>query len=202
MEHNAAITIASGKTTWMTPGYGHGEPADFLDRIEKHLGAVMVDPAGHPRSFVKAHTTVLQPEFAGGYARHPGHVVIGDGLLMDWRALWLEARKANGWAEGPVFVNWPYGATSNPKWAAKCAAAAAAGVEIVALCAARVGTAWWCRNINETDCVAIEYEGRMHFVDPDDQTRDFGATFDAAIVYWGPRRRQFLQAFEDLGHVR
>ena len=205
MGHNTDIALQSGKQDWMTPGRGKGRPNDFLERVER-LGRIMFDPCGHPRSYVRPYSAVYHPSLKGieGFEDYaPELVQYGDGLQVDWRAAWLQAVRSNGHRIGPAFVNWPYGATENPQWAKKVVEAAGAGVEIVVLCAARVGTVWWCRNVNEQDTAAIEVEGRIKFIDatnPDRKT--IGATFDASVVYYGNRKDLFLEAFGDLGRVR
>lgn len=91
---------------------------------------------------------------------------------------------------GLVYVNPPYGKPM-PQWVARCVEHVRAGGEVLLLVPARTDTAWWARI---TDCpgVAVGFiRGRLRFELPGVVPES--APFPCALIYYGPRRAQFLQ---------
>jgi hypothetical protein len=97
---------------------------------------------------------------------------------------------ANGlalsWSNLRVFVNPPYGRAIRA-WAVKMATEPVA--ELVALLPVRAGSGWF-RLLMHADAVACMFlEGRLQF-------SGYGsAPFDSVLVYRGPRRVEFIEAF-------
>lgn len=179
--HVTKVTLSSAKQDWLTPPY-------FLD-IVRTLGPIAMDPCANPQSFVRAWW-----QFFG-----PGHI---DGLDVRWYI-----------PENTVcFVNPPYGRALH-LWAAKMAAEGssiihAADAHLVALIPARTGTGYWERFLWPfADAVCFWHGGtshpsRMCFYGLDGRPADTGATFDAAVVYFGKRRERFRDVFAPYGTVQ
>jgi len=180
--HTVKVTLSSAKQDWLTPPY-------FLD-IVRQLGPIALDPCANPLSFVKAWWS-----FYGG----PNHV---DGLAQRWFI-----------PENTVcFVNPPYGRTLH-LWAAKMASEGSsiirdAGAHEVSLIPARTGTGYWEKYIWPfADAVCFwhgghQYPARMCFYGLDGRPADTGATFDAAVVYFGKQRERFKEIFTPYGTVQ
>lgn len=178
--HTVKVTLGSNKQDWLTPPY-------FLD-IVRQLGPISVDPCANPRSFVNAWFSAYWPWV--------------DGLSFRWYT-----------PENTVcFVNPPYG-RSLSFWASKMAADGStiitqANAHLVALIPARVGTGYWEQYIWPfADAVCFwhggtKYPSRMVFYGLDGRPADAGATFDAAVVYFGQQRERFKEVFEPYGKVQ
>lgn len=178
--HVTKITLSSNKQDWLTPNY-------FIDLV-RLLGPIALDPCGNPYSFVNAWTT-----FYG-----LNHI---DGLIARWFVP----------KDTVVWCNPPYGRTLD-KWTNKMAtegeAIAKANAHLVALIPARTGTGYWDRYIWPfADAVCFwtggtQHPSRMCFYDLSGRPADTGATFDAAVVYFGKRRDRFQQVFGSYGNVQ
>lgn len=128
-------------------------PLDFL-AVLLRLGPVVFDPCGNPLSVVPAARQVLLPE---------------DGLTASWPA------------RGLVFCNPPYG-RDLPAWAARLAAHAAAGGEVVSLVPARTDTGWWSTLDPVVWCA---WSGRLRFLQT---VADWRAS--AAGARWAAREKK------------
>lgn len=180
--HTTKVTLSSAKQDWLTPPY-------FLD-IVRELGPIALDPCANPQSFVRAWWSFFGP---------PNHV---DGLSLRWYTP----------ADTVCFVNPPYGRTLS-WWAQKMASEGstiirASGAHLVALIPARTGTGYWEQFLWPfADAVCFwhggtQYPSRMCFYGLDGRPADTGATFDAAVVYFGQRRDRFKDVFSRYGTVQ
>lgn len=99
-------------------------------------------------------------------------------------------------SSGLIYVNCPYGRTIG-RWTAKCRNEAEEGAEIIALLPARTDTRWWrdCTPPRSARAVAF-LRGRLRFVGA-----PAGAPFPSCLVYWGPRKYRFADAFADAGAI-
>lgn len=180
--HVTKVTLSSAKQDWLTPPY-------FLD-IVRRFGPIALDPCGNPRSFVHAWMTYFGP---------PNHIC---GLTNSW---WVPEKTV-------CFINPPYGRTLN-LWAMRMAseygnACSQPRGSLIALIPARTGTGYWEQFIWPfADAVCFwhggtQYPSRMCFYDLTGRPAETGATFDAAVVYFGPQRDKFQSVFDTYGTVQ
>jgi len=179
--HTTKVTLSSAKQDWLTPPY-------FLD-IVRQMGPISLDPCANPQSFVRAWVSYYGSN----------HI---DGLSTRWYT-----------PENTVcFVNPPYG-RSLAIWAQKMASEGSsiirdAGGHEVVLIPARTGTGYWERYIWPfADAVCFWHGGskhpaRMCFYSLDGRPADIGATFDAAVIYFGKQRDKFKDVFAPYGTVQ
>lgn len=120
------------------------------------LGPIALDPCWDPRSLVR-------PEFYIDAA--------GNGLAYDWGV------------DGLVYVNMPY--SEQARWIEKCATQGAQGRKVVALVQAKPGERVWMEYIWPSAKVVAFLKGRLTFVRPDG-IKSQSATFNSALVWWGP----------------
>ena len=180
--HGVKVTLSSDKQNWLTPPY-------FLDLVRK-IGPISFDPCANPLSFVHAWWSCYGPE---------NHI---DGLSFRWQIP----------RDTVCFVNPPYG-RALALWANKMAADGSTiihkdGAHLVALIPARTGTGYWEKFIWPfADAVCFWHGGTQHpsrmcFYNLDGRPADTGATFDAAVVYFGARRDRFKDVFDSYGTVQ
>lgn len=143
-------------------------PAVVLDLV-RQLGPIGLDPAGHQESLVGA---AVEYRLARG----------DDGLVMPWTV------------SGLVYVNPPFG-RALPEWAAKAAAEARKGAEIILLTPARTDTRWWHGTILQADAICY-WRGRLTF-----EGAPAPSPFPSALSYWGPSADRFAEVFGTRGHV-
>lgn len=124
---NAAL-LSSDDQTWNTPRW-------FIDRIEKALGRIALDPCSNSWSEVRA---------AREFRLERGK----DGLSLPWRGL--------------TYVNPPYG-RAIAVWTARCADQAGEGAEVIALVPSRTDTAWWQAAARSCQAVVL-WRGRFKFM--------------------------------------
>lgn len=179
--HVTKVTLSSAKQDWLTPPY-------FLDLV-RAVGPIALDPCANVMSFVRAWCS-----FYG-----PPHV---DGLGVRWYI-----------PENTVcFVNPPYGRTLS-LWANKMASEGSTiitrgNASLISLIPARTGTGYWEKFIWPfADAVCFWHGGtlypsRMCFYGLDGRPADTGATFDAAVVYFGKQRDRFKDVFSPYGTVQ
>lgn len=109
----------------------------------------------------------------------------------------LEASWAScvGDRDGLVYVNPPY--SQLRQWLMKCAdeSHAESTLEIVALIPARTDTRAWHGSVSTADAVCF-WRGRITFVGA-----QHPAPFPSALIYWGPRRYAFADAFAARGLI-
>ena len=175
------IMLSSEKQNWLTPPY-------FLD-IVREVGPIALDPCGNVCSFVRAWCSFYGPH----------HV---DGLDVRWYI-----------PENTVcFVNPEYGRTLH-LWTSKMASEGSSVIyngnaSLIALIPSRTGTGYWEKFIWPfADAVCFWHGGtkhpaRMCFYNLDGRPADIGATFDAAVVYFGKHRDRFHSAFSPYGTVQ
>ncbi len=177
----SAALLSSAWEHWTTP-------ESFLARVRR-LGRIGLDPCANEASTVGASCQAFGLKKA---ARMWGsETAPEDGLTLDWRACLLGASL--------VFVNPPYG-RAIPPWAAKMAMEGRRGAEIVALLPARTDAGWFQRHIlDEATALLFWGPGRISFDNPPVGVRGAGSTVSNAVAYWGPRPRQFGEAFEGCG---
>ena len=180
--HGVKVTLGSDKQDWLTPPY-------FLDMVRR-LGPIALDPSANWQSFVRAWLSCYGPE---------NHI---DGLSFRWFI-----------PENTVcFVNPPYGRALT-LWANKMATDGSTiisegNAHLVALIPARTGTGYWEKYIWPfADAVCFWHGGtlypsRMCFYGLDGRPSPQGATFDAAVIYFGKQRDRFKEIFESVGTVQ
>lgn len=110
---------------------------------------------------------------------------------------------SESWAgKGLVFCNPPF--SRKGKWARKASLEASllgSNTEIVMLVPNGICAAWF-DPLLDGDALCF-WKGRMKFVE---RTEEFvyaeraGAMFDVALAYFGPRRWEFMAAFDKLGY--
>ena len=175
--HNHRVTTSSLKQNWLTPPW-------FIN-VVRRVGPIALDPCGNPQSFVHAWWTY--------YGLN--HI---DGLLSPWQI-----------PEGTVcFANPEYGRTLH-LWAAKMAAEGQkTNGHVIGLIPARTGTGYWEKYIwPYADAVCFwhggsEFPSRISFYNLDGRPAKIGATFDAAVVYYGKGRDRFKDVFDKYGTVK
>lgn len=178
--HAVKITLSSTKQDWLTPPY-------FLN-IVRRVGPIALDPCANPFSFVYAWKS-----FHG-----PNHIC---GLTNSW---WVP--------EGTVcFVNPPYG-RSICDWVAKMVHEYGDTKDnrgdLIALIPSRTGTGYWEQFIWPfADAVCFwhggtQFPSRIKFYGLDGRPAELGATFDAAVVYFGKCRDRFASVFSEYGRVQ
>lgn len=179
--HVTKVTLSSAKQDWLSPPY-------FLD-IVRQIGPIALDPCANVYSFVHAWWSFYGPQ----------HV---DGLRNSW---WVPPSTV-------CFVNPPYGRMLT-LWAMKMASEygqmpTRPRGSLVALVPARTGTGYWERFIWPfADAVCFwhggtKYPSRMRFYDLSGRPAPTGATFDAAVVYFGTDRERFASVLEPFGTVQ
>lgn len=97
---------------------------------------------------------------------------------------------------GRVYMNPPYGAVIGD-WMTKLRDEHVAGrvPEAIALVPARTDTAWWQDNLSNTSICYVR--GRLRF-----SGHENSAPFPSAVVYFGKRRTEFWEEFDDVGEIR
>jgi hypothetical protein len=159
--------LSSARPDWNTP--------EEILSLVRQLGPIGLDPCSNPTSLVGARVA---------WSLETGD----DGLAVPWRqALWPDY-------VGLVYVNPPYGREIEP-WAAKCAAEAAPGCEIVALLPARTDAGWWQWHITTARAVCF-WRGRLRFLGAESS-----APFPSALAYWGARVGRFRAVFGPHGWI-
>lgn len=175
------IVLASGREDYCTPGV-------VLDAV-RQVAPIGLDPCAHPRSIVNAWHSFYGPTFR--------HV---DGLAHPWSFIRPPTL---------VYANPPYGRSLH-RWLEKAVIEAAKGVQIIMLVPARVSTKYWRNYVWPTKQRVCFWNGgyelqgrtRLRFLDPlTGVLTDSGATFDAALVYWGSRVDRFDRAFRQHGEL-
>jgi hypothetical protein len=172
--------MSSGSGDWQTP-------ACVLERVRK-VGPIALDPCTTRGNPTRAFSICLE---RGPRPGDDDRVHI-DGLAVAW----VDALAA-GKLDGLVYVNCPYGRAIS-QWTKRCNAGAAEdGLEIIALLPARTDTRWWrdCTPPVHAQAVCF-WAGRLRFVGA-----PASAPFPSALVYWGPRKHRFADAFADVGAI-
>lgn len=151
-----------------SPNIHRNTPESFLV-IVRSFSAIGLDPCSNATSTVGARVA-----WDGGKRAT-------DGLRRAWRGF------------GVVFVNPPYGRWI-VGWFEKIKREAALGVEVIALVAARPGSAWYR---NSGAAVICELSKRLKFPPLKVQ-----AMFSSAVLYYGPRADDFAEHFAQHGTIR
>lgn len=156
-----------------------GTPRKYVEAVRTFLGGIGLDPCSNPHSAVGADAEFLLPG--------------RDGLREPW-----DART--------VYVNPPYGSdrergTTIRDWLRRCAEAARAGSEVVALVPVAPNTRHWKLHVwPEASSVCFLADTRVKFLE-DGREGVRGAPMACAMVYWGPRAAAFSDAFSAHGAV-
>jgi hypothetical protein len=168
-------------TNWYTPAW-------LLDLVRK-VGTIGLDPCTDEKNPVCAPTFCTP---GGTYD------VVGLGSVTKANnddGLWFHWSQAG---IGIVFVNPPYSRQDSPHWAAKIAAEAQAGCEIIALLPARVDTGWWHDYIAAHADAACFLRGRPRHSRPGEEAEGAGK-FPSVVVYFGDRAKAFRRVFSGAG---
>lgn len=177
-----APIMSSAKSDWRTP-------AEVLELVRK-VAPIALDPC----------TTVDNPTEARAVMTLDYAEAIPDGLDCEWvggdglKHTWENVAARLG---GLIYVNPPYG-RDIWRWTEKCAEARAAEVDVIALLPARTDTRWWqddCVPPDAADAVCF-WRGRLTFVGA-----PAPAPFPSALVYWGPNKYRFADAFAARGAI-
>lgn len=175
------LLTSSKKDNWRTPK----KALKPVRRFARLLGLpIALDPAGHPKSIVKALRQFL---IKNGE----------DGLKKSWQVQ----------KKGIIFCNPPYGCengnTHKPKslpWLLKMIKQqkkAKGALHGVFLIAARTDSVKVFQNTVYKHASAVCYvRGRLKFIGAES-----GALFPSAFVYFGARPDLFKEVFEEIGHV-
>jgi len=156
-------------------------PPKYVDAIRKFFGGqIALDPCSNRYSIVKARVEYCLPE--------------KDGL-------------AESWNYPTIYVNPPYGAdrergTTIKDWLRKCAEAHSKhGAEVLALVPVATNTRHWKLYVfGAATAVAFLYDTRLRFL-VNGRDGGKGAPMACAMVYWGPRYKQFQEVFIHFGAV-
>ncbi len=146
-------------------------PEWVLDLV-RQIGPIGLDPATSAENPTRAATTFTETE---------------DGLKQAWAG------------RGLVFVNCPWRTTY--KWAAKCAAEAAKGSEIVLLAPASTETAWFHDSILPNAERICLLRGRVAFVDSVTGVPGTAPPCGVLLAYFGPNGSRFEDVFGTKGWV-
>ena len=147
----------------------HYTPRDVLLLVERVFGGI---PDLDPCSNSHTHPNVTA-------RRH--YTQADNGLAQPW--------------SGRVFLNPPYGKEVLPPWIRKLRTEWRRGemTELIALLPARPDTRWFYRVTLEADALCF-IQQRLKFVG-----NTSGAPFPSMLIYFGPRREVFIDAFRDRG---
>lgn len=168
------VVLESGREDWCTSN-------SFLSLV-RQVAPIALDPCGNARSLVNACVEFYGP-----------HVNDVCGLTTPWAPFVPSNMLA--------YCNPPYG-YGLTVWCEKFAREAEQGVQIIALIPARVGTKYWHDYVWPEATQILFPEGREKFIDPITlSTPRHGATFDAAVIYYGNRRARFDGVFGPHGQL-
>ena len=173
--HAARITVAKGHNERRTP-------KGFLELVRQVIGPIMLDPCGHPESYVDSLMVYSGP-------KHNGK----DGLTLSWRGF------------GAVFANPEYGSELKTKWIPKVMEMfgsfhkkshppIARGDQLILLTAARIGTKWLQDHLLEGATALCFLDERLYFDDLEDP-----AAFDSLVSYFGAKPDKFINVFKTRG---
>ncbi len=141
-------------------------PNEVTEPLYRFAGRAVLDPCCNARCVVTHDRS---------YRLTDGE----DGLALPWAST--------------AFVNPPF--CQLRRWAAKCAAEAKRGVEILLLTPARTDTVAWQDYVSTADCVLL-WRGRLTFLGAEQP-----APFPVAIAYWGDRVERFRSVFGRYGLI-
>ena len=157
-----------------------GTPKRYVDAIRSFFGgAIDLDPCSNEFSVVKAHVEYRLPE---------------NGLKETW--------------DFPsIFVNPPYGidqeaGTSIRHWLSRCESSHRIyGSEVIALVPVATNTGHWKNSVyGKALAVCFLHDTRLRFL-VNGQDAGKGAPMSCALIYWGARYDDFLNAFTPFGAV-
>jgi hypothetical protein len=145
-------------------------PADAVAVVREAFGGdIDLDPCASPEAELAVQDNLIGPA-AGGV----------DGLAVPW-------------GERRVYVNPPFDELA--AWAAKCAAEARAGSEVILLLPSRTDTAYWHEHLASASLLCF-WKGRLKFVGA-----PAPCPFPVTFAYWGRSPALFRAAFKARGMV-
>jgi hypothetical protein len=175
---------SSDRSDWQTPD-------EVLERVRR-VEPIALDPCTTADNPCRAKAICVPPGEAGKYASvEVGCEMVVDGLASPW------SRMASR-AGGLIYCNPPYG-RDIWRWLEKCVEAGWEDeAEVIALVPARTDTSWWQRYCSppEPAYAVCFWAGRLTF-----KGAPAPAPFPSALVYWGPRRFRFAEAFASAGRI-
>lgn len=156
-------------------------PPKYVNAIRKFFGGkIDLDPCTNQWSIIKAEVEFQLPD--------------RDGLRVEWNY-------------SSVFVNPPYGAdrtrgTTIRDWLRKCAETHRKyGAEVLGLVPVATNTRHWKLYVwGAATGVAFLYDTRLRFL-VEGREGGKGAPMSCAMIYWGPRYKDFEKAFIKFGAV-
>jgi hypothetical protein len=156
-------------------------PPKYVNAIRKFFGGkIHLDPCTNQWSIVKAEVEFQLPDH--------------DGLRMEWKY-------------PTIFVNPPYGAdrtrgTTIRDWLRKCAETHRKyGAEVLGLVPVATNTRHWKLYVwDAATGVAFLYDTRLRFL-VEGREGGKGAPMSCAMIYWGPRYKEFEKVFIKFGAV-
>jgi site-specific DNA-methyltransferase (adenine-specific) len=173
--------MSSAKSDWQTP-------AEVLDRVRR-VAPIALDPATTRDNPTGAAVICVEHGPMPGDAE----VVLVDGLAegRNWQFPGPGLPE-----EGLIYVNPPYG-RDIWRWTGKCRWEGIHGAEVIALLPARTDTRCWedCTPPDAAQAVCF-WRGRLTFVGAPNC-----APFPSCLVYYGPRKFRFADAFADAGAI-
>ncbi len=158
-----------------------GTPPKYVDAVKRFFdGTISLDPCSSTWSIVKAETEWMLRE--------------QDGLKEEW--------------DYPtIYVNPPYGAdrergSTIKHWLYKCAYAERNyHSEVLALVPVATNTRHWKEYVwGRATAVCFLYDTRLHFL-VKGMDKGKGAPMSCAMIYWGPRYKEFEDLFVEFGAV-
>ncbi len=166
-------------TSWRTPSW--------ILELVCDVGPIGLDPCTTEDNPTRVQV-FCTPD--GSFTMQPSVVKCSDhdGLAQPWGGY------------GLVYVNCPYSRHESPRWAAKIATEARAGVEIVALLPARVDTGWWHLYIAPLADAVCFLRGRPKHVGADGKVAGVGK-FPSLVAYFGDRTKVFARVFGPHGWI-
>lgn len=170
-------------------------PAEVLEHVRR-VAPIAVDPCTTLENPTGARVIgVSPPAGAMEIARSDTTAILvavdGLGERFSWAAHAAEH-------QGLVYVNWPY--STNGPWSSRSRAEWLAGAEVIGLCMSSTSDGWFLENCAPRRSAAVCFwRGRLRHTHLGKRLGP--ARFSSAVVYWGPRRYRFAEAFADAGAI-
>lgn len=165
-------------------------PACILERVRR-VAPIGLDPCTSLANPCAARRIAVEARSRA--ERLDGREVLVDGLgPAAWREVIGDGELA--------YVNPPYSRGNLARWTERCRAEALAGAEVIALVPAATSEKWFQSSCAPRRSAAVCFwRGRIRFTVAG--ARLDSAPFSSALVYFGPRRYRFADAFADAGAI-